>query len=174
MKTFPAVLGLGLLFTVQAAWGQSASSAPTTAQLIGTWQLVSVTDTVEGKEKVSLRYGSHPVGFLMYEPDGHMCATLGDGDRAAALKSAAKPTDAEKAAYEDSFVAYCGTFKLDAQTSTVYHYPTISLSPEDVGATFPRPFRLEGDKLIIAATQGISAGVQKRVLVWQRAKPGLQ
>ena len=174
MRTCLAVVGMGLTLFVQAAFAQSASPVPTAAQLLGSWQLVSVTDTVDGKERVSSRYGTHPVGFLMYEPDGHMCATLGDGDRAAALKNAAKPTEAEKAAYDDSFVAYCGTFKLEAEKSTVYHYPTIALSPEDIGATFPRPFRLEGDKLIITATQGISAGVQKRVLVWQRAKAGAQ
>jgi len=173
MKISLVVLSLMVLFG-PAALAQSAATAPSTAQLLGTWQLVSVTDTIDGKEKLSSRYGLHPVGFLMYEPDGHMCATLGDGDRAAALKVASQPSDREKAAYEDSFVAYCGTFRLDTEKSTVYHYPTISLAPEDMGATFPRPFRLDGDKLIITATQGISAGVQKRVLVWQRAKPSHQ
>ncbi len=174
MKAFLVVLSSAVVLFGQMVVAQSSAPTPTTAQLLGTWELVSVIDTVDGKEGVSGRYGSHPVGFLMYEPDGHMCATLGDGDRALALKNATKPTEGEKAAYNDAFVAYCGTFKLDADKSTVYHYPTIALSPEDVGATFPRPFRLEGDKLIITATQGISAGVQKRVLLWQRAKGGAQ
>jgi len=170
MKAFPVALLSSAVLLAQVALAQSSSHQPTTAQLLGTWELVSVTDTVDGKEVVSGRYGTHPFGYLMYEPDGHMCATLGDGDRARALKNAPKPTEAEKAAYSDFFVAYCGTFKLDADKSTVYHYPTIALSPEDIGATFPRPFRLKDDQLIITATQGISAGVQRRVLVWRRAK----
>jgi hypothetical protein len=151
------------------AFAQSNSPAPTVAQLIGTWQLVSVVDTIDGKTQTSVRYGAHPVGFLMYEPDGHMCATLTNGDRPA-WKDVDNPTDAEKIAYFDGFVAYCGTFKLDSQNSVVTHYPTISLTPDYVGSAQPRPFRLESDKLIITATHGISVGVQKRVLTWQRAK----
>ena len=97
--------------------------APTVAQLVGTWQLVSIEDTMkDGKVQPSAQFGPHPHGFLMYEPDGHMCATLANGDRPA-WKDPAKPTDAEKIAYYDTFIAYCGTFKLDSATSTVTHYP---------------------------------------------------
>ena len=163
------LLLLTVCFLAASAFAQSSSAPPTTAQLVGTWQLVSVEDTIDGKTQTSARYGAHPVGFLMYESDGHMCATLTNGDRPA-WKNVDNPTDAEKIAYFDGFVAYCGTFKLDSQKSVVTHYPTISLTPDYVGSTQPRPFRLEGDKLIITATHGISAGVQKRVLVWQRAK----
>ena len=57
----------------------------------------------------------------------------------------------------------------------VTHYPTIAWMPTYVGSTQPRPFRLEGDKLIITVTEGISdLGIEKRVLVWQRATPMAQ
>ena len=40
-----------------------------------------------------------------------------------------------------------------------------------VGSTQPRPFRLEGNRLIITATHGlVDEGIQKRVLVWERPK----
>jgi len=106
----------------------------------------------------------------MYEPDGHMCAVLTNGDRPG-WKDAAKPTDAEKIAYYDTFVAYCGTYQLDSVASVVTHYPTIAWSPAYVGSTQPRPFRLEGDKLVITVTKGLrDPQMQKRVLVWQRAR----
>ena len=144
---------------------------PTLSQLVGTWRLVSIEDTVAGKPQPAVDLGAHPVGFLMYQSDGHMCATLTDGDRPA-WKDPAMPTDAEKIAYYDTFVAYCGTFKLDSEKSVVYHYPSIAWSPSFVGSTQARPFRLEGDKLIITVTENLGdPKMEKRVLVWQRAEP---
>ncbi len=147
-----------------------AQSAPTVAQLLGTWQLVSIEDTVKnGTPRPSMQFGAHPHGFLMYEPDGHMCASIANGDRPA-WKDPAKPTDAEKITYYDTFIAYCGTFKLDSANSTVTHYPTVAWTPAYVGSTQPRPFRLEDNRLIITVTGGMAdEGIQKRVLVWQRA-----
>ena len=173
MKTPFAVLCLSVVLLAQAL-AQSGSRAPSVAQLLGTWQLVSVEGTVTGQTQPALTYGVHPVGFLMYQADGHMCAELTNED-ATAPKDPAKPTDAQKIAYYESFIAYCGTFKLDAQNSIVYHYPTVALSPSYIGSTQPRPFRLQGDKLIITATKGLpDPKLEKLVLVWQRAKTSLQ
>jgi len=149
----------------------SFAQNPTVAQLVGTWQLVSIEDTFkDGKIGPAVQLGAHPQGFLMYEADGHMCATLVNGDRPA-WKDPAKPTDAEKIAYYDTFIAYCGTFTLDSAASTVTHNPSIAWFPPYVGSTQHRPFKLEGNHLIITVTEGISnLGLQKRVLVWERAK----
>jgi lipocalin-like protein len=160
-----------LLATVLLSVSMVAQSAPTVSQLTGSWKLVSIEDTMkDGKLQPSKQFGPHPKGFLMYEPDGHMCATIVDSDRPA-WKDPNRPTDAEKIAYYDTLIAYCGTYKLDSATSTVTHYPEIAWSPLYVGSTQPRPFRLEGNKLIITATRGISdPAIAKRVLVWERAK----
>jgi hypothetical protein len=153
------------------ALAQSGSPAPTVAQLVGTWKLVSITDTVAGKAQDS-EFGAHPQGFLMYEPDRHMCAVLANGDRPA-WKDKAKATDAEKIAYYDTLIAYCGSYNLDSAASVVTHYPTVAWSPDYVGSTQPRPFRLEGNKLIITVSKGLTnPRAEKRVLVWQRAADG--
>ncbi|HEY4901227.1 MAG TPA: lipocalin-like domain-containing protein [Terriglobales bacterium] len=166
MKSIGAILLLA-----SSALAQTAATAPTVLQLLGTWKLVSIEDTMtDGKAQPSAQFGPHPQGFIMYEPDGHMCATIANGDRPA-WKDPAKATDAEKIAYYDTFIAYCGTFKLDGTTSTVTHYPSVAWSPAYVGSTQPRPFRLEGNKLIITATKGLAnPAIQKRVLVWERAE----
>jgi hypothetical protein len=150
---------------------QIATTAPTVAQLLGTWKLVSIEDTMnDGKVQPSTQYGPHPHGFLMYQSDGYMCASIVNSDRPV-WKDPAKATDAEKITYYDSFLAYCGTFKLDSATSTVTHFPEVAWSPSYVGSTQPRPFRLEGNRLIITTTRGLSdPEMQKRVLVWERAK----
>jgi hypothetical protein len=153
---------------------KSDSSRPTVEQLLGAWQLVSIEDTVAGTTRPAVDLGAHPAGLLIYTPDGYMCATLVDGERAA-WKDATSPTDAEKIAYYESFIAYAGTFRLDAETSVVHHYPTIAWSPAFVGTAQARPFRLEGDKLIITVTADLGdPRMEKRVLVWQRAKGSAQ
>jgi len=170
-RILPVVMFVALL--AQLAFAQSASPKPTVAQLLGTWRLVSVEGTIPGQAKPALPYGTHPVGFLMYQPDGHMCAELTNGDTMS--WDPGKATDAQKVAHYESFIAYCGTFRLDAANSTVYHYPTVAWSPSYVGSTQPRPFRLEGDKLIITATHGLpDPKMEKLVLVWQRAKNSAQ
>jgi hypothetical protein len=162
---------LSILLLVASALAQSSTPAPTVAELIGTWKLISIEDTTtDGKPWPSFQFGSHPNGFIMYEPDGHMCATIANGDRPA-WKDPARPTDAEKIAYYDTFIAYCGTFKLDSANSTLTHYPSVAWTPAYVGSTQPRPFRLEGNRLIITVTRGLNdPAIQKRVLVWERAK----
>jgi hypothetical protein len=162
---------LSILLLAAYALAQTAAPAPTVAQLLGTWRLVSIEDTMkDGKVQPSAQFGPHPQGFIMYEPDGHMCATIANGDRPA-WKDPAKATDAEKIAYYDTFIAYCGTFKLDGATSTVTHFPSVAWTPAYVGSTQPRPFRLEGNRLIITAKHGISdTAIQQRVLVWERAQ----
>jgi hypothetical protein len=162
---------LSILLLVASALAQSSTPAPTVAELIGTWKLISIEDTTtDGKPWPSVQFGSHPNGFIMYEPDGHMCATIANGDRPA-WKDPARPTDAEKIAYYDTFIAYCGTFKLDSANSTLTHYPSVAWTPAYVGSTQPRPFRLEGNRLIITVTRGLNdPAIQKRVLVWERAK----
>jgi hypothetical protein len=149
----------------------SCAQNPTVSRLLGTWQLVSVEQTrKDGSVQPTAQFGRHPKGFLMYEPDGHMCATIVNTDRPA-WKDPAKPTDADKIAYYDTLIAYCGTFKLDSAKSTVTHYPSVAWTPAYVGSTQPRPFKLEGNRLIITVTQGLmDAEIQKIVLVWERAK----
>jgi hypothetical protein len=164
-------IALPILALSASLLAQSATVAPTVAQLIGTWKLVSVEDTSkDGTVHPSIEFGPHPHGFLMYEADGHMCATLVNGDRPA-WKDRRHATDAEKIAYYDTLIAYCGTFRLDSAASTVTHYPEVAWSPDYVGSTQPRPFRLEGSQLIITVTAGMSdEGITKRVLVWKRAQ----
>jgi hypothetical protein len=143
------------------------SAAPTVAQLLGTWQLVSIEDTMkDGTVKPPDQFGPHPQGFLLYESDGHMCATIANGDRPA-WKDSVNPSDAEKIVFYDTFIAYCGTFKLDAANSIVTHYPSIAWAPAYVGSTQPRPFKLDGNKLIITVAAP-GPGAAQRVLVWQR------
>jgi hypothetical protein len=143
------------------------AQTPAKNQLIGTWRLVSIETTMrDGTVTPDAKYGPHPRGYLMYEPDGHMCAEIMKPDRT--WVDPRNPTEQEKAEAFDGFIAYCGTYDLDAAQTIVTHHPDVAWMPPWVGSTQPRPFHLQGDRLIITpATQ--DPNITKRVLTWERA-----
>src|SRR5436853_400620 len=104
----------------------------------------------------------------MYESDGHMCAEIMNPDRPT-WKNPDQPTDEEKITAFDGFIAYCGTYKLNAENSKVTHYPEVAENPPYVGSTQPRPFEIEGKRLTITPAS-TDPNVVKRVLIWERAE----
>jgi hypothetical protein len=162
---------LTVLLLAASSLAQSATSPSAAAQLIGTWQMVSIEDTMkDGTVKAPDQFGPHPRGFLMYHPDGHMCAQIMNPDRPA-WKDPAKATEAEKITYYDTFIAYCGTYKLDAANSVVTHYPSVAWTPAYVGSSQVRPFKIDGNRLIITVAAPLPT-VTKRVLIWERSPQG--
>ena len=147
----------------------NATASPSAAQLVGTWQLVSYELTMkDGSVTPSPQFGPHARGFLMYEADGHMCAEIMNPDQPA-WKNPSKPTSSEKLATFDSMLAYCGTYTVDAEHSTVTHFPAVSWMPPMVGSAQPRPFRIEGNRFIVTLA-GTGPAIVRTVLVWERAK----
>jgi hypothetical protein len=165
MKTVLAIL----LLTTCSLAQTSSLAGPTVAQLVGSWRLVSEEVTLkDGTVKPDDKFGPHARGYIMYEPDGQMCLEIMNPDRPS-WKNPDKPTDEEKITAFNGFIAYCGRYKLDAEHSTVTHYPEVAWNPPYVGSTQPRPFKLEGKRLII--TPPITEpNVAKRVLTWERAE----
>jgi len=169
MKAVLAILLLATCSLAQTRASAVPTAVPTVAQLVGSWRLISMGITLkDGTVKPDDMLGPHPRGFIMYEPDGHMCAEIMNPDRPA-WKNPDKPTDEEKIAAFDGLIAYCGTYKLDAEHSTVTHYPEVAWKPPYVGSTQPRRFRIEGKRLIITPAS-TEPNVAKRVLTWERTE----
>lgn len=147
---------------------QSGAGAGAKQQIVGTWRLVSIEDTTsDGKTGPAKEFGSNAKGYLMYEADGHMCAEIMKPERT--LADAAHPTEKEKADAFDGFIAYCGTYDFNADETMVTHHPDVAWTPPWVGTVQQRPFRLEGDRLIIIPKL-TQANLVKRVLTWERMK----
>lgn len=53
-----------------------------------------------------------------------------------------------------AYVAYFGTYTVDATKGTVTHHVEGSLRPDYTGTDQVRPFRVDGDQLIIEIRQG--------------------
>ncbi len=122
----------------------------------------------DGSVRPPDRFGPHSIGFLMYDPDGHMCASIMNPDRPA-WKDPDKPTDEEKIACYNTFIAYCGAYTVDEEKSVVTHYPVVAWAPAYVGSTQVRPFKIEGKRLTITVANPLPT-VTQRVLIWERAQ----
>jgi hypothetical protein len=78
MKPFLFLLVL-LLFV--PAIRQENGLAQSKADLVGTWKLISVTDTTDKGQVIKDAYGQNPTGFLTYTADGRMMAIITNGGR---------------------------------------------------------------------------------------------
>jgi hypothetical protein len=86
--------------------GFTVSSSSDRDRLIGTWKLVSAgTFRSDGKFEPYPEYGPNPIGYLMYDPTGHMCVSLSNPNHPN-WANPEKPTDAEKLRSYDAFFAY--------------------------------------------------------------------
>jgi hypothetical protein len=164
MKNGILAFAVGLLALPCSALAQSKDA------LIGSWKLVSSTDTTE-KGETRDTFGQNPTGFLTYTADGRMMAIISHGGRKplSTPDYIAAPAE-ERAAAFATFAAYAGTFTLDG--SRVIHHVQISSLQNRVGTDLVRTIlKLDSDQLILRRPPGLRGGIQvTTVLVWQRLK----
>jgi hypothetical protein len=133
-----------LLAGTVAAWGSSVEQ-----QLVGSWKLVSYEDRPP-KGPALFPYGSEPKGLLTYDASGHMAIQVmkrphpkvasGDDERV---------TPEEKQALFDAYIAYFGTYRVDAAKGVVVHRVEGDLYDVFIGRDEVRPFQLLGDRLVL-------------------------
>lgn len=132
----------------------------TPQELVGTWRLISFEDVEDGK--VIHRFGDKPIGLFVYTADGHVIihianpanpACLAPGKKSGAGKKddialpACTPEQAQ--ALLDGTVAYWGTYSVEIKAGVVTHHVLSDLANGYAGTAQPRPFRLDGDRLVI-------------------------
>jgi hypothetical protein len=150
------------------AFGQSESDVRN--RLVGTWRLVSTEETLKGGTiRPYKQYGHHGKGFLMYEPDGYMCADLVNTDRAK-WGDSRRPSNGEALAAGEGTFAYCGRFEIDVEKQQIIHLPEVATNPGYVGSRQIRPFRFEGDKLILSDVEKDDPEVVRWKIVWEKVK----
>jgi hypothetical protein len=158
----------------------STSAAPHPDELskkfLGAWRLVSIEGNPPGRTSVYER----PTGLIMYDPSGRMCVNI-------VLKADRKPftpftkglldaTREEKVAAFDSYLAYFGTFSVDAKAGTVTHHLENNLVPGRQGTDNVRWFDFQGnDHLLLIPMEDGKGGVLARKdatykLLWERLK----
>lgn len=164
MRKWLLITAIALLSIPSNSFGQ------TKEMLVGTWKLVSSTDTAE-KGETRDTFGPNPTGFLTYTADGRMVAIISKGGRKplSTIDYITAPVE-ERAEAFATFAAYAGIFTIEGDQVT--HHVQISSLQNRVGTDLVRTIlKLDGDQLILRTPPGPRGGVTvTTVLVWQRWK----
>jgi hypothetical protein len=111
----------------------------------------SVRSSLREDGKITYPFGEHPLGYFVYDPTGHLSIQI--------MRMPARPpfasgddnkgTNEEVRAAYDAYMAYFGTYRVDEKASILTHVVEGSLRPSYTGTEQPRPFKLDGDTLVI-------------------------
>lgn len=123
-------------------------------QLIGTWKITAFEDRKDEHDpnnEWTYPYGKNPKGYFVYDNTGHVMIQIMKTPHNPLFVSGddEKPTAEEMTRAFAGYVAYFGTYTVDAAKNVVIHHVEGSLKPSFIGTDQPRPFILAGDRLII-------------------------
>lgn len=158
----------------------SASAKPKpdklTKQFLGVWRLAAIESQPPGRPDFYVK----PTGVIFYDPSGWMSVQIANkSDRkpfATFLADARTATLEAKAAAYDSYLAYYGTFTVDAKSQTVTHHLEDYSFPGRRGTDNVRWFEFQGaNRLVLTPVEDGKGGVLDRKdakykLIWERVK----
>jgi hypothetical protein len=126
----------------------SAAAESIRDKAIGTWKLISVESLRSNGQILNIWMGPHPVGLIIYQPNGYMAVQIMHDPRPIFAESRVTGTSDEiRNAYFGNY-GYWGTYTVDEADSTNEHKIQSSLWPEEVGSIRKRgPFGSKGRNL---------------------------
>lgn len=122
--------------------------------------MLSWTRRVVASDEVTDAMGADPIGYISYHADGRMMALVVNRHRPP-LKGE-RPTDEEKIALFDSMLAYSASYTLE--DDRLIHHIDASWNPAWGISDLIRPFRLDGDTLVISDAPGIGPATGEEVV----------
>ena len=122
------------------------AAPPVSGPLVGTWRLISYTDTVEGEAPISA-FGVEPIGVFIFTADGHVSISIMRNPPDVAAPTADPDPDACIPVW---FCAYFGTYDVDYKTSTWVTHVRGANAPGYLGTDQRRHFSIRGDRLVIS------------------------
>ena len=129
-------------------------------QLVGTWKLISASDRDSPSDPwVPYTFGNPPSGYFIYDAAGHASIQIMTTPPVQIAKPDS-PTPAEALKIFNGYIAYYGTYTVDA--ANIHHQVEGAWDPSQVGTDQVRPYELDGDTLIIG-NQTTYIRVLKRV-----------
>ena len=134
------------------------------------WRLLPASKSAAAAGTISMPFGRHPVGQLVYMPNGRMSVMLMAGNRASfGSHGLGAGTGPEKAAAFDSFLAYSGRY--ERFENRVIHHPDVASIPDFVGVPEERFVALEGDRLTLSTPPMLENGQARTfAVVWERVR----
>jgi hypothetical protein len=125
-------------------------------KLLGAWRYVGTR--IDGS---NWDRGANPKGMIYYGPHGEMAVQIAPDVKRRRAGTMMTPEEA-KIAITD-YIAYFGTYTIDAPTGTVTHHRHDSVQPGD-GGDLVRRFELDGDRLVLRA---LNSALE---VTWERIK----
>ena len=122
--------------------------------LIGTWRLVEFAD-LDQDGKWQYWYGEHPRGYFVYDATGHMHVQIMKVPPLVPFPESnfdagKMPSPEHALAAYTNYLAYFGTYTVDAKKHMVTIHVEGSLAPDYTDTDQLRPYKLEGDRLEIS------------------------
>ncbi len=138
-------------------------------ELIGTWRLVSCEGHLADGSTI-YPFGKNPVGRLSYDGAGNFEGQMMNPDRMRfAGNDKSQGTEEELRSTVAGYEAYFGTYRVREGEDVVVHRVEGALSPNWVGGTQERFFRVEGRMLELKTGKIAYIGTTLIVtVVWQR------
>jgi Lipocalin-like domain len=127
-------------------------------RLIGCWRLAEFAVTGAGGSEIDRPLGDHPLGAILYTPDGYMSAQL--------ARPGPYDNDQQPDAY---YIAYSGPFDVDEQSRTVAHQVQVSVIPSWLGTTQVRRVHFrEPGTLELSSCESRDGVMTKTTICWSR------
>lgn len=141
---------VALLVVLLAAPVTGAQTAPAgdAPRFIGTWRLVSQTQT----------------GMMIYDSLGNMAAQVMP-NRARAKYAAAEPTPEEAKDAITGYLAYFGTYSIDEHARIITHHRKGNINPGQVNDDVVRSYVFESNDRLVLTPAG-----SNNKIVWERAR----
>jgi hypothetical protein len=118
----------------------------------------------------------HPTGMVIYDPSGHMSVQIAFHSDRKPLANPFSATLEEKASTFDTYVAYYGTYAINAKARTVTHHLIDCTRPNFRGVDWVRYYEFQGnDRLVLLVAEDLKGGLIPRKditykLLWGRIK----
>jgi hypothetical protein len=167
------LLGFFALASPVLSTPSAAPQEKVTEKLVGAWRLVSV----QGDSPMRKVGYDHPTGLLVYDRSGWMSVQIAiHGERKPFAKGVSAGTVEEKAEAFDTYLAYYGTYTVDAKEETVTHHLADHSYPGFRGRDNIRWFEFQGDnRVVLIPTEDGKGGMIARndatyKLTWERIR----
>ena len=118
----------------------------TDSRLVSTWALIA-TEWKRADGRHANPFGDGAAGVLTYDSAGNMTAQIMRAQRPA-VEGGHDGIEAAMASAYPGYVAYFGTYELDAE-GVLQHHVAGSAFPAWVGGEHARRYRIEGDELTL-------------------------
>ena len=145
MNRYATVVAIFVISALGALIGAAEESDA--SRLVGTWRLVEYTDFRSGKTIHA--FGAEPLGLFIYTPSGHVSIHIMHNPPPKHFDDLEMTSDQQDLLDMRSYAGYFGTYRVDSKRSVLIHHVEAGTLLGYIGTAQERPYRIEGDKLIL-------------------------